>query len=300
MISVLMTVYKEKFDWIEKAIYSILSDIGLDDEIILIVDNPEYESIILLNRLVEKESRLKIYINKVNIGLPKSLNKAFKMSSGEYIARMDADDISLPGRFSESLKELSKGADLVTTNISMMDEDERTIDNSYLAPLNSDILKVLKYQNIFWHPTWLARREIFNKNNGYRDIKAAEDYDFLIRAVLAGCKLAVVNKIYLHKRYSSNAISESSAFDQYHNAELIREQIKKNTIFHINKFNVMFPEKRQSQFQKSQISFKEKKGTKKLLILFFSLKNKGGRDFVKNYCLNRKVYSILKKGKNRN
>lgn len=299
MISVLMTVYKEKFDWVKKAINSILSDLELDDEIILIVDNPEYDSQHLLNLLSEKDSRLKVYINQVNIGLPKSLNKAFKKSKGEYIARMDADDISLPGRFKESLKELLKGSDIVTTNISMMNEKEKIIDASYITPLNSDILEILKYQNIFWHPTWLACREVFTKNEGYRDIKAAEDYDFLVRAVLNGFKLTVINKVYLNKRYSNNAISESSAFDQYHNAELIREQIKNKKILSINKFNINFPKKRKMQFQKFYLSFKEKKKSMKLLTLITSFKNRGGRDFLKNYCLNKKVYRILKKRNNR-
>ncbi|WP_153973659.1 glycosyltransferase [Lactococcus lactis] len=299
MISVLMTVYKEKFNWVKKAINSILSDLELDDEIILIVDNPEYDSQPLLNLLSEKDSRLKIYVNEVNIGLPMSLNKAFKKSKGQYIARMDADDVSLPGRFKESLNELLKGSDLVTTNILMMDENEKTIDASYIAPLNSNILKTLKYQNIFWHPTWLARREVFTKNDSYRNIKAAEDYDFLVRAVLNDFKLTVINKIYLKKRYSNTAISESSAFDQYHNAELIREQMKKKKVLSINKFNNNFPEKRKNQFQKSYLSFKEKKKIKKIFILAVSLKNRGGRDFLKNYSLNKKVYRFLKKRNSR-
>lgn len=87
--------YNEKQDWLTESINSILNQTYLNLEFIIVLDNPEnIELKNILNEYKLKDSRVKLLINEVNKGLVFSLNRALKECSGDYIARMDADDIS--------------------------------------------------------------------------------------------------------------------------------------------------------------------------------------------------------------
>lgn len=107
MVSVLMCIYKEPLEWINDAINSILNQTFSDFEFIIVNDNPD--DIELCEFLIQKassDSRIKIYPNKKNIGLTKSLNIGLGYCLGKYVARMDADDISLQMRFEHQVEYL--------------------------------------------------------------------------------------------------------------------------------------------------------------------------------------------------
>lgn len=103
-ISVIMSTFNEKLEWVKEAIDSIINQTYRNIEFIIIVDNPN--NIELKNMLEQyciEDDRIKIIVNEFNIGLVKSLNKALKICSGEFIARMDADDISVKYRLEKQL-----------------------------------------------------------------------------------------------------------------------------------------------------------------------------------------------------
>jgi len=109
-ISVLIAVYNAK-DTIKSAIESILYQTYQDFEIIIIDDNCTDDTINIINTF--NDDRIKIFSNLENLGQIRSLNIGLKHCSGEYIARMDADDISLHRRFELQLKEFNKDPELV-------------------------------------------------------------------------------------------------------------------------------------------------------------------------------------------
>ena len=80
-------------------------------ELIIINDCSTDSTGEILAELSSKDERIKVHTNEVNLKLPASLNKAISLSSGKYIARMDADDVSMPERFEEQLKEKELGND---------------------------------------------------------------------------------------------------------------------------------------------------------------------------------------------
>ncbi len=102
-ISVLMSVYKsEKPTYLDRSLQSVWDDQTLKpDEIILVQDGPLSEELLqVIDKWQAKLCEVLVLIrNEVNIGLTKSLNKGIRVAKGEYIARMDSDDISLPNRF---------------------------------------------------------------------------------------------------------------------------------------------------------------------------------------------------------
>jgi glycosyltransferase involved in cell wall biosynthesis len=178
-ISVIMSVYNgEKY--LRDAIESILNQTFTDFEFIIVNDGSTDTSFEIIKSY--NDERIKIINNEKNIGLTKSLNKALKVARGEYIARQDADDISLPNRFEEQLKYLEKHPEvaLLGTSVSHIEENGKiTGKNILLAnPSIDDFLK----DNLFKHGSTMFKKEIVNKLGGYNDLfKYAQDYELWLR-----------------------------------------------------------------------------------------------------------------------
>ena len=108
-ISVIMSVYKESPQILEQAIESILNQTFRTFEFIIILDNPSnFEAEKIIRKFSNQDNRIIYVKNEMNMGLSKSLNKAILISKYEYIARMDADDISLPTRLEDQLLYMKK------------------------------------------------------------------------------------------------------------------------------------------------------------------------------------------------
>ena len=113
-ISVIMGVYNEKIEWVEKAILSIINQTYTNFEFIVILDNPQNEELKnLISEFSLKDKRIKLYVNEENIGLINTLNKGLKLAKGKYIARMDADDISCGDRFEKQINFLEQNNNIV-------------------------------------------------------------------------------------------------------------------------------------------------------------------------------------------
>ena len=104
MISVIMSTYKEDEELLRESIESILNQTYKDIEFIIILDYPDNEiHQKVICEYASKDKRVHFYINQKNLGLTKSLNRGISLCTGDYIARMDADDISLSDRLEKQL-----------------------------------------------------------------------------------------------------------------------------------------------------------------------------------------------------
>ncbi|PSO83704.1 MAG: hypothetical protein BRC41_11810, partial [Cyanobacteria bacterium QH_9_48_43] len=97
-ISVVMPVYNGA-NYIREAVESILNQTFTDFEFIVIDDCSTDRSWEILTKYANQDQRVKLFKNEENLGVTKSLNKGLKLAQGDYIARQDADDVSLPERF---------------------------------------------------------------------------------------------------------------------------------------------------------------------------------------------------------
>src|SRR3954471_23282431 len=120
-VSVLMAVYNGS-DVVQAAVQSILTQTFSDWELLIVDDASTDGTLPLLRELAAKESRIKVICNDFNRGLAASLNTVWKLAKGDLLARMDADDVSMPERlerqvgFMEAHPEiavLGTGAELV-------------------------------------------------------------------------------------------------------------------------------------------------------------------------------------------
>ena len=228
-ISVLMTVYKEKENELKESFESIINQTYKNLEIIVVFDYPDEPWRIDFIKKYN-DSRVKIIVNKKNIGLPLSLNKALKYVTGDYIARMDSDDVSTLDRFEKQIKYLEeKKYDLVGSYMMYFYND--VDQQATVYPCKSkNIKKLLKYKSCVLHPTWLAKPDVFKKLNGYRNIFAVEDYDFLMRAAINDFVLGNYPEILYRCRLSENSISRSNPGRQELVANYLRKNYKKGYI----------------------------------------------------------------------
>lgn len=215
-ISVIMSVFNETVDLLEQSIESILNQTYSDLEFVIVIDNPNNnDAIECVKRYEKRDNRVVACINESNIGLPKSLNRALTLTTGDFIARMDADDISLPMRLENEINVLiDKKLDLVASGIVRIDMNGNVIKKDTKYFNSSRINFILRYTDVLPHPTWLVRKELYDKLGGYRDFRACEDYDFLLRARNIGARMGMVPKCLLKYRSNSSGISQSNALKQ--------------------------------------------------------------------------------------
>lgn len=217
MVSIIMSVYNEPIDFLEKSINSVLQQTYTDFEFIIVIDNPSNLEICrFLENMKLQDSRIILLKNPKNMGLVYSLNRALKECKGEYIARMDADDISHSTRIEKQLNHMREGNyDLVGTSFSQIDENGEIIKRNICSFSDEYIKKFIFRKNCIAHPSWFVKKDLYEELNGYRNINYSEDYDFLLRAVYSGKTISVCNDVLLLYRINGKGISKSNMFSQY-------------------------------------------------------------------------------------
>lgn len=226
MISVLMSVYNEKIEYVHKAVESILAQTYKNIEVIIVLDNPDSaEHIDYLKGMQERDCRIKLLVNQVNIGLAMSLNRALADANGEYIARMDADDISYPDRLEKELLFLEKNdLDIVSCYANKIDEHDviwGEIKSSVTTP--DAIKELLAYQNVIIHPTILMRNSVIMDVGGYRNFASCQDYDLWLRLADNGYKFGIMEEILFSFRRHKESITATRRFNQILNEQYIRK-----------------------------------------------------------------------------
>ena len=176
-----MPVYNGE-DFIETAIQSILNQTFRDFEFLILNDGSNDKTLEIINKYSQKDNRIKI-INQNNVGLTKSLNTCINLSQGAYIARQDADDISVNSRFEKQVYFLRKEKyDFCCSRTYV--KDTKTISPRYLYYLPFKF--TLLFRNPFIHGSWMFKKSIIDKVGLYDEsIKYAQDYDYISRLVYA-------------------------------------------------------------------------------------------------------------------
>lgn len=204
-ISVIMPVYNTNEEYLKEAIESILNQTYSDFEFIIINDGSDNDVEKVILSYTDK--RIKYIKNEENLGLIKTLNKGLAISSSEYIARMDSDDISLPTRFEQQIDFLDKNneVDVLGTWFKMLPQNE-----IIKRPTSSqDIKNFLLFINCpIAHPTVMMKKSFIEKNN-YRyneNDKHAEDYGLWL-SMMDKTEFAIIPEVLLDYRWHENNIS---------------------------------------------------------------------------------------------
>lgn len=237
-ISVIMSTYNEDLIMVAKSIESILNQTYSNLEFIIIIDNPlNLELKELLYSYESKDERIKVFVNEKNMGLVKSLNAALNQCSGKYVARMDADDISVSDRLMIQKDYLeNQKLDFVFSSMMLIDVNDNHLHETNKEQLSyTDIKRIFeKGSNISTHPTWFLKKELYDELNGYREVLYCEDYDFVLRCLLKGYKIGKINHSILMYRIRENSISRTHSLEQYLNSKGILKLYKSNKLEDMN------------------------------------------------------------------
>lgn len=229
-ISVIMSVYKEPIEWIKQSIDSVLNQTFQDFEYIIICDNPDYEEAIsLLNTYEKKYPQISIIYNPNNIGLTKSLNKGIKKATGKYIARLDADDISLPKRFERQYAYMQEHPDVIVlgTNVKCIGKN-LFHQNPTIVYEDGEIKAQLLLKNGFVHSSVFIRKKVLDDNNILYDEDYRQTQDLRLWETLIhyGKYANLRDKLILY-RVSDQQITKAHGSGQVGNAQKVRFRLQK-------------------------------------------------------------------------
>lgn len=222
-ISVVMSVYirENRIDYhescthLKQSIDSILQQTFKDFEFIIINDGSSDSVKELLNNFCRSDVRIKLF-HQENKGLIASLNFGIEKSQGKYIARMDADDISLPDRFELQYRfmENNREVSLLGSAINYIDQEGATIGNFYYPTTDSELKEKLPLSNYFAHSSVMMRTETVKRLGGYSQAYIhAEDYDLWLRFSETS-SIANLPTILLQYRVHTSNISSNNIYQQ--------------------------------------------------------------------------------------
>ncbi|ADE13799.1 glycosyl transferase family 2 [Nitrosococcus halophilus Nc 4] len=178
-ISVLMSAYNCG-PYIVEAVSSISAQTYPNFEFLIIDDASTDDTWRKLQQCTRNDGRIRLFQNSRNLGVAHSINTLIPKSTGEYIARMDADDIALPTRFEQQVAVLDSGkADLCGGWMTVFGTDTEVM---WSAPSNDTEIKAgLLFTPMFSQPTVMLRRELMEQHQYDPSTVPAEDYDLWVR-----------------------------------------------------------------------------------------------------------------------
>lgn len=202
-ISVIMPVYNTKEEYLREAIESILNQTFQDFEFIIIDDGSEdYVKEIIKSY---NDKRIKYIKNEKNLGLITTLNKGLEIAHGEYIARMDSDDVSLPTRFEKQVAYMDKNLHVgaLGTWTEVFPKTEIWKPQEKFTYFN-----FLKWNPFITHPSVMLRSNAIKNHQIKYDnrFEVAEDYDFW-RQILHVSEIHNLQEVLLKYRIDGNNIS---------------------------------------------------------------------------------------------
>ena len=213
LVSVLMSVYKEKTTYLREAIESILNQTYTDFEFVIVGDTPlsdRERKFGVIEEYASKDSRIKFYPNENNIGLTKSLNVGLSHCSGKYIARMDADDISVPTRLEKQVVFMESNPKILASSawFEFIDEGGKH-SGSIIRHSNSiegirlDILK----NTVMGHPVSIYHRIINDVEVRYDESMIyAQDYMLWVWILRFG-DISNIQEVLLYYRLNGEQIT---------------------------------------------------------------------------------------------
>lgn len=220
VVSVLLAVYNG-VPAVHQAIDSILEQTFRDFELLILDDASTDGTWDLLQAVAAQDARVRLLRHDRNEGLTRSLNEMLAVARGRYIARQDADDLSLPDRLARQVAVLEARPDavLVTGNYAEIDPDGTVVRTIYRdVPPRVTAWVLLFHNTIAAHSLVMLRREAVRRAGGYDETyTTAQDYALWLRLMDLG-DLVILPDVLLRLRQRPGSISDVRRQEQHQNA----------------------------------------------------------------------------------
>ena len=220
-VSVLLPV-RNGAPFLREAIDSVLGQTFLDFELVVVDDGSTDGSAAIVH--AEEDPRVRL-VRQQPLGLVEALRRGLAETTAPVVARMDADDVSLPTRLERQLEALGERVALVGCGFEAIDAEGRPTGSWLLPPDDSALRRRLLLRNPFAHGSVLFRREAVDRAGGYRaDFGANEDYD-LWRRFAREWRLAAVPEVLYRYRVHPNAVTKSGVGERVEARERLRDEL---------------------------------------------------------------------------
>lgn len=211
-ISVIMSVYNAE-KYLKEAVDSILNQTYKDFEFIIINDCSKDNSRAILREYAKKHKNIILLNNLDNLGLTRNLNLALTIAKGEYIARMDADDISDINRFKRQMDFFKEESsyDIVGTFSEDIDGHGEIIRSRTSPVTHNKIMQMLPKLSPITHPTVMFKRSSLQKL-GFYNVKytTSQDLELWLRAAGAGLKFYNIPEYLFKYRMDEDFVERKS------------------------------------------------------------------------------------------
>lgn len=209
---------------IERAVRSTLSAMPGDSELVVLDDGSTDGTSDVLDRVGDR--RLRVVRNDTGSGVAGALQQLVGLTDSRVVSRMDADDVTLPGRFSAQAGALDEGADVVWAAVVRFSGRLRDLRPTTPLRLGSDALSLgMLLTNPLSHPTLYVRRSVLDAVGGYAQ-SLAEDYDLWLRLAASGASMVRMRRTVLAYRehpgqtsgavgWTETALAEQQLQDSY-------------------------------------------------------------------------------------
>jgi len=228
LVTVLLPVYNAEA-YVGEAVQSILVQTCRDFELLIINDGSTDRSLEIIRGF--RDNRIRVINNETNIRLIATLNKGMDLARGKYIARMDADDISLPER-------LRKQADFMETHpevgvcgtwFELFGNHKKIVK----YPEKDESIRImLLYQTPFCHPSVMLRKEVFDRHavRFLPEFIHAEDYEVWVR-IAPYTRFANIPEALLRYRLHEQSVSSAHrSIQETNTCRIIRQAFEKTGI----------------------------------------------------------------------
>ena len=215
LISIIIPYYKKK-RYIKLTLQSILRQKYKNFEILIIYDDADTEDLLFIKKLKKKDKRIKLIINKKNIGAGMSRNKGVKLSKGEYLAFVDSDDLWHPEKLKLQLSYMIKNKISIShTSYKIIDTNNSKIGYRHANRIEyKDLIKSCD----IGLSTVMIKKKIL-KNNHFGNLKTKEDYILWLKLSKKNFIFHPIKKPLTSWRYSKDSLSSSTIqklFDGYY------------------------------------------------------------------------------------
>lgn len=219
-VSVIMPAYNTE-KYVGEAIESILNQTFSDFEFIILNDGSTDNTAEIVKEYAKKDKRIKFIDNKKNQGFIASLNQCLDVACGEYVAKMDSDDISLPERLEKQVKYLDENP-----NVGLVGAGYRAFGAKNFDVIHPKVIRILDMLKGCYTTIFMLRKKIIDTNNlrFRKEYLHAEDYDFYSRFIRYSEINNVPEVLYLYRIHGEN-VSIKQVLVQSQNSEKVHQDI---------------------------------------------------------------------------
>lgn len=234
-VSIVMSVYNcERY--VGEAVKSMLQQTFSDFEFIIVNDGSTDQTPEILRQF--DDPRI-LVIDQRNSGLTVSLNRGIRLAKGEYIARMDADDLSEPERLEKQVEALDRnpGIGVVSCWYKVIDENGFLLAYKRLPNDVKQLAKLLMRDNPICHGSVMMRKRAIQTVGLYNEnLRYAQDYELWLRMLRQGYGFYVIPEFLYSYRISPDSVSKLYVQEKY--AALIRKG--KQKVFHLPEVTTIY------------------------------------------------------------